>query len=226
MKRFAVIVAGGKGLRMGNQIPKQFLLLKDKPILMRSLEAFHQFDASIQCIIVLPQEQISYWKELCVKYKCEIPHIVVEGGKERFYSVLNGLRVITESGVVAVHDGVRPMLSNSMLKDGFETAEKYGSAIPYVDSVDSLRIIDGENTKAVDRSSIKRIQTPQIFDVAQLQKIMDVEYQNCFTDEASVWELSGKTLHFYNGDFQNIKITTPEDLAIAEIFYKKQKDEK
>lgn len=221
MNRFVVIVAGGKGLRMGNEIPKQFLLLAGKPILMRSLEAFFNFDSAIHCIVVLPEDQIDYWKTLCTQYDCNVPHTVVAGGKERFYSVQNGLRAITSDGVVAVHDGVRPIVSKSMLQEGFALAEKCGAAVPYVDSVDSLRIIDeNQQTKPVDRSIVKRIQTPQIFDAKQLQTIMNVEFKPQFTDEATVWELSGKKLCFYKGNYNNIKITTPEDLKMAEILIK------
>lgn len=201
---------------MGNAVPKQFLLLNGKPVLQRSLEAFAAFDPTMTCIVVLPETQISYWKDLCEKYSCNVPHLVVSGGKERFDSVKNGLKAISAEGFVAVHDGVRPLVTMEMLRDGFETAEKFGSAIPYVDSVDSLRMIDGENSKTLDRTKIKRIQTPQIFDVSQLKDVMDVEYRLEFTDEASVWELAGKKLYFYKGSEQNIKITTPYDLKIAE----------
>lgn len=201
---------------MGNAVPKQFLLLKGKPVLQRSLEAFAAFDPTMTCIVVLPETQISYWKDLCEKYSCNVPHVVVSGGKERFDSVKNGLKAISAEGFVAVHDGVRPLVTMEMLRDGFETAEKFGSAIPYVDSVDSLRMIDGETSKILDRTKIKRIQTPQIFDVSQLKDVMDVEYRLEFTDEASVWELAGKKLYFYKGSEQNIKITTPSDLKIAE----------
>lgn len=203
-------------MRMGNAVPKQFLLLKGKPVLQRSLEAFAAFDPTMTCIVVLPETQISYWKDLCEKYSCNVPHVVVSGGKERFDSVKNGLKAISAEGFVAVHDGVRPLVTMEMLRDGFETAEKFGSAIPYVDSVDSLRMIDGETSKILDRTKIKRIQTPQIFDVSQLKDVMDVEYRLEFTDEASVWELAGKKLYFYKGSEQNIKITTPSDLKIAE----------
>lgn len=202
---------------MGNAVPKQFLLLNGKPVLQRSLEAFAAFDPTMTCIVVLPETQISYWKDLCEKYSCNVPHVVVSGGKERFDSVKNGLKAISAEGFVAVHDGVRPLVTMEMLRDGFETAEKFGSAIPYVDSVDSLRMIDGETSKTLDRTKIKRIQTPQIFDVSQLKDVMDVEYRLEFTDEASVWELAGKKLYFYKGSEQNIKITTPYDLKIAEI---------
>lgn len=201
---------------MGNAVPKQFLLLNGKPVLQRSLEAFAAFDPTMTCIVVLPETQISYWKDLCEKYSCNVPHVVVSGGKERFDSVKNGLKAISAEGFVAVHDGVRPLVTMEMLRDGFETAEKFGSAIPYVDSVDSLRMIDGETSKTLDRTKIKRIQTPQIFDVSQLNDVMDVEYRLEFTDEASVWELAGKKLYFYKGSDQNIKITTPSDLKIAE----------
>lgn len=201
---------------MGNAVPKQFLLLNGKPVLQRSLEAFAAFDPTMTCIVVLPETQISYWKDLCEKYSCNVPHLVVSGGKERFDSVKNGLKAISAEGFVAVHDGVRPLVTMEMLRDGFETAEKFGSAIPYVDSVDSLRMIDGETSKTLDRTKIKRIQTPQIFDISQLKDVMDVEYRLEFTDEASVWELAGKKLYFYKGSEQNIKITTPSDLKIAE----------
>ena len=203
-------------MRMGNAVPKQFLLLDGKPVLQRSLEAFAAFDPTMTCIVVLPETQISYWKDLCEKYSCNVPHVVVSGGKERFDSVKNGLKAISTEGIVAVHDGVRPLMTMEMLRDGFETAEKFGSAIPYVDSVDSLRMIDGETSKTLDRTKIKRIQTPQIFDVSQLKDVMDVVYRPEFTDEASVWELAGKKLYFYKGSEQNIKITTPSDLKIAE----------
>ena len=202
---------------MGNAVPKQFLLLNGKPVLQRSLEAFAAFDPTMTCIVVLPETQISYWKELCEKYSCNVPHLVVSGGKERFDSVKNGLKAISAEGFVAVHDGVRPLVTMEMLRDGFETAEKFGSAIPYVDSADSLRMIDGETSKTLDRTKIKRIQTPQIFDVSQLKDVMDVVYRPEFTDEASVWELAGKKLYFYKGSEQNIKITTPYDLKIAEV---------
>lgn len=204
-------------MRMGNAVPKQFLLLNGKPVLQRSLEAFAAFDPTMTCIVVLPETQISYWKDLCEKYSCNVPHVVVLGGKERFDSVKNGLKAISAEGFVAVHDGVRPLVTMEMLRDGFETAEKFGSAIPYVDSVDSLRMIDGETSKTLDRTKIKRIQTPQIFDVSQLKDVMDVVYRPEFTDEASVWELAGKKLYFYKGSEQNIKITTPSDLKIAEV---------
>lgn len=216
MKRYAVIVAGGKGLRMGNDIPKQFLMLCGKPVLQWSLESFKTFDATIDIIVVLPAAQISYWKHLCEEYHCTIPHRIVEGGKERFNSVQNGLQCIEGSGVVAVHDGVRPLMSQRMLADGFKMAEEQGSAVPYVDSVDSLRIVDSDGTRTLDRSKIKRIQTPQIFSVQELQTVMNVPYQPSFTDEATVWELSGRAIAFYKGEEFNLKITKPLDLQIAQ----------
>lgn len=221
MKQYAVIVAGGKGLRMGNDVPKQFLLLQGKPILMHSIDAFYSYDNDIQCFVVLPEQQVAYWKELCAKHNFTTPHTIVLGGKERFYSVKNGISSIPTDGVVAVHDGVRPLISKEMLGTGFTLAEEKGSAVPYIDSIDSLRIIDGDKTKAVDRSVIKRIQTPQIFNVETLKKAMSQEYKSSFTDEASVWEQFGERLYFYQGTTNNIKITTPADLEMAEFLLHK-----
>lgn len=219
--KYAIIVAGGKGLRMGNEIPKQFLLLNNKPILMHAISQFHAFDLAISCIVVLPESQIAYWETLCETYQFTLPHTVVIGGRERFYSVANGLNAIAGSGLVAVHDGVRPVVSKEMLEEGFQTAEIFDSAVPYIDSVDSLREIEGEESKTLDRTKIKRIQTPQIFDVEKLKQAMDIPYKPEFTDEATVWENAGHKVHFYKGNPNNIKITTPVDLEIAEIIMKK-----
>ena len=219
--KYAIIVAGGKGLRMGNEIPKQFLLLNNKPILMHAIAQFHAFDPAISCIVVLPESQIAYWKTLCKTYQFALPHTVVSGGVERFNSVANGLNAINGSGLVAVHDGVRPIITTEMLEQGFKTAEIFDSAVPYVDSIDSLREIIGDDSKTLDRTKIKRIQTPQIFDVVKLKKAMDTPYKPEFTDEATVWECAGHKVHFYSGDTNNIKITTPLDLKIAEVIMKK-----
>lgn len=222
--RYAIIVAGGNGLRMGNEIPKQFLLLNNKPILMHAITQFQAFDSAISCIVVLPVLQIAYWETLCETYQFSLPHTVVSGGKERFHSVANGLNAINGSGLVAVHDGVRPIITKEMLEQGFQTSEIFDSAVPYIDSVDSLRQIDGEDSKTLDRTRIKRIQTPQIFDVEKLKKAMDTPYKPEFTDEATVWENAGHKVHFYKGNSNNIKITTPIDLEIAEIIIKKYTD--
>ncbi len=219
--RYVVIVAGGKGLRMGNEVPKQFLLLNGKPILMHTIAAFYAFDPTISCIVVLPESQITYWQSLCKTYQCSTPHAIVSGGQERFNSVNNGLNAIYGTGLVAVHDGVRPIVDKEMLERGFQTAEIFNSAVPYIDSIDSLRVIDGDETKTLDRAKIKRIQTPQIFDVEMLKKAMNTPYTPQFTDEATVWELAGHVLHFYVGNPNNIKITTAIDLEIAQVTMKK-----
>lgn len=219
-KKYALIVAGGKGNRMQTEIPKQFLLVLGKPILMHTLETFYNYDSKIECILVLPEHQIAYWKSLCEEYNFTLPHIIVTGGSERFYSVLSGLDCIHESGLVAIHDGVRPLVSKELIERGFETAEKYGSAIPIVDSIDSLRNVTGDSNFSIDRSSIKRVQTPQIFDCDQIKQAYKLGFEKSLTDDASVWEKAGKTISCYQGDEKNIKITTQIDIVLAEAILK------
>lgn len=219
-KKYALIVAGGKGNRMQAEIPKQFLLVLGKPILMHTLEAFYNYDSKIECILVLPENQISYWNSLCAEYNFTLPHTIVKGGNERFYSVLSGLDCIQESGLVAIHDGVRPLVSKQLIARGFETAEKFGSAIPIVDSIDSLRNVTADSNYSIDRSSIKRVQTPQIFDSVQIKQAYKLGFEKSLTDDASVWEKAGKTIYCYVGDEKNIKITTQFDLILAETILK------
>lgn len=214
---YAIIVAGGKGLRMQNDVPKQFLILAGKPVLQHSIEAFYTYNNHMQCIVVLPKEQISYWEQLCVAYNCTVPHTIVEGGSERYYSVLHGLHHITSHGFVAIHDGVRPLVSQELISQGFTYAQIHDTAIPVIDSVDSLRYVDKETTYIVNREPIKRVQTPQIFKTQALLDAYALGYDAHCTDDATVWEKSGKAVFCYKGDEKNIKITTPIDLRIAEL---------
>lgn len=206
-----IIVAGGKGLRMQSEIPKQFMLLAGKPVLLHSLEAFYNYSPTINIIVVLPQEQIAYWQELCKTHNCIIPHTVVSGGSERFYSVQAGLSCVENNGFVAIHDGVRPLVSAACIARGFACARQNDSAIPVIDSIDSLRIVNGENSKTIDRTTIKRVQTPQIFNVEKLKRAYQQSYSPFFTDDASVWESTGFPVALYAGEERNIKITTPVD---------------
>jgi 2-C-methyl-D-erythritol 4-phosphate cytidylyltransferase len=216
MDKFAVVVAGGNGLRMETDIPKQFLLLKGKPVLMHTLLKFSNCK---QLVLVLPDKQISYWSELCKQYNFLLPHTVVKGGKERFFSVLNGLRALPDDGLVAIHDGVRPCLSEQIITNSFDVAEKYGNAVSAVPSKDSIRMVDEEKNIAVDRSKYYLIQTPQTFNLALLKKAYgQTVYQDTFTDDASVFESAGNNIHLIKGEYTNIKITTPEDLPLAELF--------
>ncbi len=217
LTKYAIIVAGGSGTRMGTDIPKQFLLLNGKPVLMHTLSKFNGLSDEI--ILVLPEAQIAYWKELCAQYQFSLSHKIVAGGNERFYSVLNGLSSITsEEGLVAIHDGVRPCVSVDLIQRTYEEATQYGSAIAAVKSKDSLRKVTPTGTEAVDRSHYFLVQTPQTFSLQKLKEAYHRSYQSFFTDDASVFEANGSAIQLVEGDYKNIKITTPEDLPLAELY--------
>lgn len=216
MKRFVIIVAGGSGQRMGSALPKQFLKLHNDIILMKSIRAFYEYDSSMEIIVVLPENQISQWKNLCEEYKFNINHTIVKGGQTRYHSVKNALEKTGNSGIVAVHDGVRPLVSQTTIDMVFEIAAINGNAIPYMDIVDSLRFVDSGSNKPVDRTKYKLIQTPQAFDCKIIKQAYEQEWNEFFTDDASIVEKSGTEINLVPGNIENIKITTPIDLKIAE----------
>jgi 2-C-methyl-D-erythritol 4-phosphate cytidylyltransferase len=216
MKYHVIIVAGGSGLRMNSEIPKQFMLLAGKPVLMHTIERFIAFDPAINIIVVLPARETSEWQSLCDKHAFGIKHMVVTGGNTRFHSVKNGLDIITEEGMIAVHDGVRPLISNELVKRCFDEANEKGNAIPFVHVRESMRKIDGLKNQAVKRDSYVIIQTPQCFSSAVLKKAFLAEYETTFTDDASVVEAAGETINLIEGEHSNIKITFPDDLLFAE----------
>ncbi len=216
MTKTAIIVAGGKGERMQTTVPKQFLEIKGKPILMRTLEAFRNYDNNTQLILVLPSIQIDFWKQLCKKHAFNIEHLIVEGGGTRFQSVKNGLAVVDGQSVVAVHDGVRPLVSNDTISRCFDSAEKYHAVIPVVDLIDSIRETDETGNRAVDRNKYKLVQTPQVFLGSVLKKAYEQEFSSLFTDDASVVEMAGTKVLLVEGNRENIKVTTEIDLKIAE----------
>ncbi len=219
MQKFAVIVAGGSGTRMRNEVPKQFIKLLGKPILMRTLEAFN-FD-SIQIILVLPSTQIDFWKTLIEHHQFEIPHQIVAGGAARFDSVKNGLNSINqEEGLVAIHDGVRPIIDRQIISKSFQRAQEKGNAITSVPLKDSIRSINDTSNKQEDRSTFRLIQTPQTFQLSLIKKAYAQPFNTLFTDDASVLEKAGFNIHLIEGSYRNIKITTPEDLLVAESFLK------
>lgn len=212
-----IIVAGGKGLRMGSELPKQFLNVGGKPVLMRTIEAFYNFDKSIRIIVALSASYREHWSKLCKGYGFSVYHEVVEGGETRFHSVKNGLELVGE-GWVAVHDAVRPFTSISLLKTCFDAAKQYKAVIPVIDVTDSLREIVGENdSKIVDRSKYRMVQTPQVFESALLIKAYETDFSESFTDDASVVEIYGHAIHLVEGERANIKITTPFDLDLGEV---------
>jgi 2-C-methyl-D-erythritol 4-phosphate cytidylyltransferase len=220
-KKYAIIVAGGSGSRMKASVPKQFLPLGNKPILVHTIEKFLQIrDLSI--ILALPADAIAYWQKNCILYFSDLSRLsVVEGGKTRFQSVKNALFSIEENvGLVAVHDGVRPFVTTEIIEKSFESASQNSSAVVCVDSKDSVRLLDESGNKAIDRKNVKLIQTPQTFDLEMLKLAYEVEDNYIFTDDASVVEHFGKTINLMEGDYKNIKITSPEDMEIAEIFLK------
>lgn len=221
-KRKAIIVAGGRGERMKSSVPKQFLMLDEKPLLMHSINRFYQYDEWMEILLVLPENQIPYWNELCAKYNFTIYHQVIAGGETRFHSVKNALEVIREDCLIAVHDGVRPLVDLATIERCFSKAEKDGTAIPVIDLVDSIREIRGNSNVSIDRKNYKLVQTPQTFQ----SKILIDSYRKAankqFTDDASVVEAAGYPIHLVEGNRMNIKITNPLDLKIAELIMKEK----
>lgn len=225
MKNFVIIVAGGSGSRMGTETPKQFLMLQDKPILLHTIECFKKAINDIHIVLVLPKNQIAYWLEICSSIRNVPEHEIVTGGETRFHSSSFGIQSIDENeAIVAIHDGVRPFPDIQKIKNAFEIAKNNHNAVFAVDSKDSIRKLNLETRvyESVPRDQIKIIQTPQIFKLSHLRKAFSLGYKNWFTDDASVIEYSGESINLVEGNYENIKITTPEDLHLAEIILKKQ----
>ena len=222
MKKFVIIVAGGSGQRMGTDLPKQFLELCGKPILMHTLQRFFDFDPQSELILVLPEAQQQLWQALCLKYSFTLPHRVVFGGPTRFQSVKNGLKLVPEDSLVMIHDGVRPLVSVDTLERCCQMAKEKGNAIPVLPVNESLRMIKSQQNVAVDRSQYFSVQTPQTFLSGQILKAFEQPYDPSFTDDASVAERAGYAIHMVEGNTSNIKITTPTDLVIAEAFLKER----
>jgi 2-C-methyl-D-erythritol 4-phosphate cytidylyltransferase len=216
MNSYVIVVAGGSGERMKSDIPKQFIEIAGKPVLMHTIEKFRLYDNSIEIIVVLPEKLMGYWNGLREKYSFSIPHKTAGGGATRFHSVRNGLELITGAGLVAVHDGVRPLVSIDTIGRCFETAARLGNAIPVISPSDSLRMISGKGNKPLDRTGIKLVQTPQVFHTDLIKKAFLQDYRPEFTDDAMVLERTGECINLVEGNRENIKITAPEDLIIAE----------
>lgn len=219
MKQYVLIVAGGKGLRMGGDIPKQFLPVKGKPVLMRTIEAFYAYNPEMEIILVLPVAQQEYWRSLCREYAFCLPHRIADGGETRFHSVKSGLACIgdDEGAIVGVHDGVRPFVSREVIAACYEAAVEKHAVIPVIDVVDTVRCVtSAEVSETVPRDKYKLVQTPQVFTLELLKEAYRQEYTSRFTDDASVVEDLGKAVFLVKGNRENIKITTPFDLKIAE----------
>lgn len=224
---YIIIVAGGKGLRMGSDIPKQFLPIGGKPVLMRTLERFREYSAELQIILVLPEAQQAYWRKLCKQYNFPLPlegtgggfYQLANGGQTRFHSVQNGLAKVPDDaqGVVGVHDGVRPFPSIEVIKNCYETARTKKAVIPVIPVVETVRHLEGEKSVTVPRGDYRLVQTPQTFDIQLLKAANRQPYNDGFTDDASVVESYGYEITLVEGNRENIKITTPYDLKIAEV---------
>ena len=220
--KYVIIVAGGKGLRMGMDIPKQFLLINGKPVLMHTIEVFYNFDSSIRIVLVLPKEQQGYWKSLCQKYEFNLSHEIACGGDTRFHSVKNGLEFVKSESMVAIHDGVRPLVDKVVISKAFEAAEIHKAAYPVIPVIDTLRkrSTDGRS-KMVNRSDYCLVQTPQVFLSKVILSAYSMEYSDKFTDDISVVEARRNCKPvMIEGSRENIKITTPVDLAVAEALLK------
>lgn len=229
MTHYAIIVAGGKGLRMGGDLPKQFIPVEGRPVLMRTLDAFHACDSSIQLILVLPRDHQPYWHELCREYRFTVPHRIADGGATRFHSVQSGLALVdADEALVAVHDGVRPFVSHEVIRQCYREAAVHGAVVPVIPVVETVRQIvapppvgegGGRGFEAasvtVPRDAYRLVQTPQTFCAPLLRRAYGQPYRDAFTDDASVVEALGEAVHLVDGNRENIKLTTPYDLIVA-----------
>lgn len=216
MEKYTIIVAGGSGSRMQMNIPKQFIVLKGKPVLIHTMEAFKKYDKNCKIILVLPEEHFPLWEELYRKYECKIEYHLVRGGDTRFHSVKNGLKLIEGEAIIAIHDGVRPLVSTETIKECYEVAKQKGNAIPVVLVNDSMRKVDLDGNHSVTRKQYRLVQTPQCFKSDIILKAYQKKYSEDFTDDASVVEAVGVKINLVQGNPENIKITTQTDLIIAE----------
>lgn len=220
MRNCVIIVAGGKGSRLGGETPKQFLPLAGTPVLMHTIRNFHEYDNKIYIVVVIPESENDYWMQLCTLHQFTIPHRIVSGGETRFHSVKNGLAVSGDYDLIAVHDGVRPAVSHQTLSRCFEMAALKGTAVPVLPAHESVREGILENSKPVDRTRLFFVQTPQVFKSEIIRSAYTQPWSPEFTDDASVVEKYGVTVQMVLGNRENIKITYPEDLEIAALFLK------
>lgn len=214
--KYIIILAGGIGSRLQNEVPKQFLLLDGRPIIMHTIDAFVNSGLDLQILLVINSAFMTYWRDLCVHYNYHPPLTLVEGGAERFYSVKNALMQIPGEGIVGIHDGVRPFVTKKVICNAFEVADRLGNAIPAVPATNTIRSIDKQgNSQALDRSKILIVQNPQVFNLKQIKQAYHQDYCPLFTDDAVVAETSGFRINTIDGDQKNIKITHPADIFIA-----------
>jgi 2-C-methyl-D-erythritol 4-phosphate cytidylyltransferase len=220
MLNAAIIVAGGKGLRMQSEVPKQFLRIGNEPVLMQTITRFLEFDPGMLIVLVLPRGQKQRWLELINMYNFQLPHQLVDGGQTRYHSVKNGLPFIPDECIVGVHDGVRPFVSLQTIERCYSTATVHGNAVPVVPMNESLRMLSNGNSRVVDRDEIKIVQTPQVFQSLLLKKAYQLDWEPSITDDAGLVERLGIRINLVDGNRENIKITDPFDLKLAELILK------
>ena len=220
---YIIIVAGGKGLRMGGDLPKQFMPLHGKPVLMHTIERFRAYSDELKIILVLPHEQQDYWRQICQKHNFNVEHTVVDGRQTRFHSSQNGVAAVPDdaTGVIGIHDGVRPFVSEETIARCFEAARQFGAALPVLPVTDTLRCVTDDGGYNVQRNDYRTVQTPQTFDAQLLKQAFKQPYSDNFTDDASVVEALGHKVTMVDGNRENIKLTTPFDLVVAEALIKK-----
>lgn len=216
VNKHTIIVAGGSGKRLGGPVPKQFQVVKGRPLLMWTIEAFHRYDTTMPVIVVLPRSHFDIWKALCMGHRFFLPHDVVAGGEQRWHSVKAGLEMVTGNGLVAVHDGVRPLLSVDLIGRCFDAAAVHAAAIPVVPVVPSIRETTADGSRALDRSRLLAVQTPQCFHADLLRKAFELPYNSTFTDEATLVEKLGVKVYLVEGEERNIKVTTAMDMQVVE----------
>ena len=227
MHKYVIIVAGGKGLRMGGELPKQFIPIEGRPVLMRTLDTFHACDSTIEIILVLPRDHQPYWRQLCRDYGFSVPHRIADGGTTRFHSVQNGLALAdAPDALVAVHDGVRPFVAHEVIRACYKAAASHGAVVPVVPVVETVRqLVETGSTVhsesvTVPRDAYRLVQTPQTFCASLLRRAYEQPYCDAFTDDASVVEALGESVHLVKGNRENIKLTTPFDLVVASALVK------
>ena len=219
MQKTVIIVAGGQGMRFSQDMPKQFFYIRQRPLLMHAIDLFHEYDREMQIIVGIQENLMSYWESVCDQFGFDVEYILSPGGETRYHTVKNALPEVSPGNLVAIHDAVRPLLYKRTIDSCFEAAGKYGAALPCIEIRDSIREITPRGSRWVSRDLFRLVQTPQVFQYDILKKSYEQEYSEDFTDDASVVEMAGYPVTLVEGNPENIKITTPEDLVFAEALF-------
>ena len=219
MEKTVIIVAGGQGMRFNQELPKQFFCIRERPVLMHTVDLFHFYDRKMQIIVGLREDYFSHWESLCGQFHFDVPHLLSPGGETRFHTVKKALTMVTPGNLVGIHDAVRPLLYKRTIDDCFEAAGKYGASLPCIELHNSIRELTPEGSRWVDRDSYRLVQTPQVFQYDILMKSYELEYSTEFTDDASVVEKAGYPVTMVEGNKENFKVTTPQDMVFAEAIF-------